>query len=224
MYQPGDVEAIRRRAAGLGLRLLDLHGSIGPARNWMAADEAARRSGVELVVNRMQMTASLGADVVIMHVPAGAAPETVRRSMDEVAPLARRLGVRLAVENGDFGVIRAILDAYGPDVAGLCYDSGHGNIRRDDLPSLDALRGRLISVHLHDNDGTGDQHNIPFSGTVDWPRLADLVARSSYRKCVSLEVSIGKSGFSDEGEFLAASFRAGTKLSLMIEQRRQQEQ
>ena len=44
------------------------------------------------------------------------------------------------------------------------------------LDWLDKLKGRLSSIHLHDNDGRSDQHRIPFTGTVDWPRLAGLIA------------------------------------------------
>jgi len=39
-------------------------------------------------------------------------------------------------------------------------------------------------------------------GTVDWGRLADLIARSSYAKWANLEVSQSRSGFEDETAFL----------------------
>ncbi|KKN76715.1 hypothetical protein LCGC14_0366860, partial [marine sediment metagenome] len=48
------------------------------------------------------------------------------------------------------------------------------------------------------NDGSGDQHNLPFSGTVDWPRLVRTIAESSYVKPLSLEVTMGNFVFEDE--------------------------
>ena len=51
------------------------------------------------------------------------------------------------------------------------------------------MKGRLQALHLNDNDGSGDQHQPPFYGTVDWDRLAKLVASSSYKgRPVSFEL------------------------------------
>jgi sugar phosphate isomerase/epimerase len=49
--------------------LLDLHGSIGPEKNWASQREYERLAGVELVQNRIEMTAQLGGKVIVMHVP-----------------------------------------------------------------------------------------------------------------------------------------------------------
>ena len=68
------------------------------------------------------------------------------------------------------------------------------------------LADRLISVHIHDNQGTGDDHNIPFSGTVDWDRLTGILASSGYTKWISEEVSMRKAGIAEEPIFLARAF------------------
>jgi sugar phosphate isomerase/epimerase len=128
--------------------------------------------------------------------------------------------VRIAVENVTFPPIRRLFSAYGPSFLGLCYDSGHGNFVAGGggLDELEGLKDRLISVHLHDNNGREDQHQIPFSGTVDWPRLASILAASAYTKCVSMESTMGQSGIADEREFLQKAFEAGTRLSRMVEE------
>jgi sugar phosphate isomerase/epimerase len=82
---------------------------------------------------------------------------------------------------------------------------------------LEHLKGRLISVHLHDNDGSSDQHKPVFSGTIDWDRLARIIAASAYKKCVSMEVTIHSSGFEDERAFLEHVYETGTTLSEMID-------
>jgi sugar phosphate isomerase/epimerase len=86
----------------------------------------------------------------------------------------------------------------------------------DGLDHLESLKDRLISVHLHDNDGASDQHKLLFSGTVDWERLARIMAESAYAKCVSMEVTMGRMGIEDEGVFLAEAFKTGTRFSRMI--------
>ncbi len=85
------------------------------------------------------------------------------------------------------------------------------------MDRLEACQERLISLHLHDNDGTGDQHELLFSGTIDWPRLAGIIAASTYEKWVSMEVSIHNTGIEDEGVFLEKAFEAGTTFANMIE-------
>jgi sugar phosphate isomerase/epimerase len=129
--------------------------------------------------------------------------------------------VRIAVENGNFDSIRHVLSKYGPDFVGICYDSGHGNLDVDGLGKLDAVKDRLIALHLHDNDGTGDQHNLVFSGAVDWPRLASIIAASAYRRCVSMESNIHKSGIKSGKTFLSRAFRAGTRFAGMIADQRE---
>jgi len=216
LYSKSEIEQIQKWLAEYGLRLLDLHGSAGNEKDWASSQEYQRLAGVELVRNRVEMTACLSADVVIMHVPADPESAAVRRSLDELEPICRERSVRIAIENGNFEAIRRLLSERDPQCVGLCYDSGHGNAASGGLDHLESLKDRLISVHLHDNDGTGDQHNPLFSGTVDWGRLARIMAESAYTKVVSMEVTMGLSGIQDEREFLDKAFETGTIFSRMI--------
>ena len=110
------------------------------------------------------------------------------------------------------------LDNYGPDYIGICYDSGHGNFLKDSgLAWLEPRKERLIALHLHDNDGASDQHNIPFTGRVDWDRLMRIIAESPYDKAVNLECAIHKTGLATETDFLVKSLEAAKKIEAMIE-------
>jgi sugar phosphate isomerase/epimerase len=231
LYSDHEIRQIERWLAEYNLRVLNLHASQGREKYWCSFLDYQRRAGVELVQNRLRMAAQLGADVVIIHVPSSAGEEVraellgpVRQSLDEVLPFAKSLGVRLAVENmetDDFGMLTTLLNEYDTDVLGLCYDSGHGNIDGRGLDNLEKVSNRLIALHLHDNDGLNDQHKIPFTGTVDWERLARIIAASPYDKCLNLEVIIANSGYKDEAEFLRQSHAAGEKLAGMVTSYRQ---
>ena len=222
-YSKWELDQIQKWLTEYGLKLLDLHGSMGREKNWASEREYERLAGVELVKNRIEMAARLQSDVIIMHVPAWPACDSLRRSLDELAEFARERGVRIAIENGDFAAIRNLLSEYDQSYLGLCYDSGHGNVGGDGLDQLASLKERLISVHLHDNDGSGDQHNLLFSGTINWERLAGIIAGSAYKKCVSLEVSMRNSGVEDEIEFLGLAFETGIRFSKMIEDAKKKE-
>jgi len=232
-YPDDEVRQIEGWLGKCGLKLLDLHASAGmregggspPVKDWASGTEESRCAGVELVRNRIEMAARLGGDVIIMHVPKSLtadalAASPVRRSLDELQPLAAKAGVRIAIENmanDAFGTLRALFALYAPDYLGLCYDSGHGNVGGKGLDHLDTVKDRLIAVHLHDNDGSGDRHDILFNGTVDWPRLAQILARSSYSKCVSSEANMRKSEIRDERLWLQKSFVACTTFARMVE-------
>jgi len=223
-YLDCEVVAIEAWFRELGLHLTDLHGSVGPEKHWGSAREHERLAGVELVRNRVEMAARLGSDVVIMHLPSlpedepngDAHWERMWRSLDAIGPVARACGVRIAIENGDFDAIEHVFARYGPDSVGLCYDAGHGNLIPDGLDRLGRVLDRLISIHLHDNDGDGDQHKLLFSGTVDWPRLAGLIARSPYAKPVSMESTMAKYEDLDETTFLSRAHEAGTTFAKMV--------
>lgn len=227
LYADAEIEQIERWLKECGLALLDLHASAGCEKNWGSHRDYERRAGVELVANRIRMTARLGGEIVILHVPGraegvdpGDYEDALRISLDALEPVAGSCGVRIAFENGghdDFERLRRLLAAYDSAYVGVCYDAGHGNLGGCGLEQLESVRDRLLSVHLHDNDGTADQHNLPFTGTVDWERLAAILARSSYAKCVSLESNMGgMSGVSEEA-FLAEAYRVGELLTRMID-------
>ncbi len=216
LYSRWEIDQIKKWLEDYGLQLLDLHGSAGREKNWASAQEYQRLAGVELVKNRIEMTAYLSSDVTIMHVPGDPGSAPIRKSLDELEPFARERNVRIAIENGSFEAVRKLLSEYDPDYAGLCYDCGHGNMIPDGLDHLEAIKDRLISVHLHDNDGKSDQHKLLFSGTVAWERLARIMAGSAYTKCVSMETTMGRTGIDDEGVFLAKAFETGTTFSGMI--------
>ncbi|MBI3985597.1 MAG: sugar phosphate isomerase/epimerase [Lentisphaerae bacterium] len=230
VYAKPEIAQIDRWLKQYGLKLLDLHASHGVEKKYMSVFEYERLAGVELVKNRLDMTARLGGGVIILHITYSPAQdrhedlsmEQLRRSLDTLEPYARKRRVRIAIENGTFPRIVELFADYGPGFLGLCYDSGHGNALGggSGLDHLDRWKERLISLHLHDNDGTADQHKPPFTGTVDWPRLARIIAFSSYDQCVSMESNMNVYPLKDEAAFLALCFENGMRFQRMIEQER----
>ena len=226
LYARCEVDQVARWLSEYGLRLLNVHGSNGREKCWYAPEAYRREAGIELVRNRLEMAARLGGDVVIMHAVLDPSEDVssfwdaLFRSLDALQPEARSLGVRIAVENlndpGHWDIVVRILDAYPPDYVGLCYDSGHGNKKDDGLSHLERLQDRLIAVHLHDNNGLADQHLIPFTGTLDWDRLAGVLARSAYSAPVNIETMMHQTGLTDEGDFLVRTYVAAVRLDGLI--------
>lgn len=217
LYTDEDIAQIGRWLKDFGLRLLDLHGSIGKTRNWASADEAVRQGGIELVKNRVDMTARLGGDAVVMHIPEVPGCPPLHRTLDELRAHVCGRGIRLALENGFYPAIRPFLDAYEPSYVGLCYDSGHSNFYGMTMDEFALIRDRLLVLHLNDNNGKGDQHKPLFMGTVKWEKLAPLIATSSYCKCLNQEILLRNSGMTDEAAFLRHAHETGARFAAMVE-------
>jgi len=226
VYSMEEIVQIGEWLRQYGLRLLDLHAPHGREQHWGSDSEDGRSASVARIRNRLEMTAHLAGQAIVLHLPPvptcvselPAYWTALRRSMDELLVVSRKTGIRIALENmvdDDFLALERCLAEYGSDRVGLCYDSGHGNIGQDGLGHLDRHRDRLISVHLHDNDGKHDQHNVPFTGAVDWPRLAKILAGSSYRDCVSMESNMRGEKI-EEAAFLQEAHQAGERLTELI--------
>lgn len=227
VYGPVEVRQIQKWLSDFGLKLLDLHGSAGREKCWWSGREYEQMAGVELVRNRIKMTAELGGASVVMHTPALPAEretsdelDAVQRSIDALLPIIQRTGVRLAIENGgsdDFRGLTVLCDRYPADVLGLCYDCGHGNLGdRRGLDHIERLKHRLVAIHFHDNDGTADQHRVPFTGSVDWPRLMRMLSESAYQGCISMESNIHRTPEEQRATFLKDAHAAGLRLNGML--------
>jgi sugar phosphate isomerase/epimerase len=231
IYERPEVRQAGAWLKAFGLRLLDLHATDGQEKRWSSAREYEREAGVLLVKNRIDMTADLGGDAIVMHAPGReglardpGALDRLRKSLDECCKHARRRRIRIAMENGhdSWESTRILLAEHGPEVLGICYDCGHGNLADPGNPGvtgldqLDKVKDRLIAMHLHDNDGQSDLHRVPFTGTVDWPRLGGIIAGSSYRKPISMESNIGHEPDKDQRGFLTRAHAAGVRITEMV--------
>ena len=83
---------------------------------------------------------------------------------------------------------------------------------QNSLDQLERLKDRLIALHIHDNDGSSDQHKIPFTGSVDWPRFMRIVDSSPCDVPLNQEVVIHQHQDLSEPDFLRAAFLAGERL------------
>ena len=64
------------------------------------------------------------------------------------------------------GCIDRINAQYDAEVLGFCFDTGHANlIGIDFYEFLTCLDKRLKVLHIHDNDGVRDMHQIPYTFT-----------------------------------------------------------
>ncbi len=133
-----------------------------------------------------------------------------------LAPLAIELGITLCIENLYEKVGSHIIEGpccnskkiveridnfnsnYNTDVLGFCFDTGHANLVGIDFEDFIVTLGdRLKVLHIHDNDGIGDLHQIPYTFTktrenkpsTDWDGFIRGLKTIGYNGVLSFETA-----------------------------------
>jgi sugar phosphate isomerase/epimerase len=109
--------------------------------------------------------------------------EAAFTSLEELTVFARQRGVEILLENIPNGFsssskLRSFLEITHLDL-NFCFDTGHANIMEDVGTAFAAMKTRIRSTHIHDNDGKEDKHLFPFvaeGGTIDWTQAVPLLA------------------------------------------------
>jgi len=205
--------AFRSLAEDLGLQMDQAHITISV--DVASMDEPRRRADQEIVLQDIGVLSKLGIHSGVLHPGGGAtlddwatveAHNTVRvEAISRLADAARDAGIRLALENGvhTFGPhrlpawvgstagVRELIEQIGSPALGICVDTGHAILEHWDVP--EALRHAgdlLIATHIADNDGSGDQHRIPYSygSKVDWTKVVAALKQIGYTGPFNLEI------------------------------------
>lgn len=85
--------------------------------------------------------------------------------------------------------LHEIIDAVGSDFLGICFDSSHANVTKLDMfQAIQECGDRLLATHMSDNDGSGDQHKMPFGGNIDWESVISALKNIDYNQLFNLEI------------------------------------
>lgn len=89
-------------------------------------------------------------------------------------------------------------DTFRGEVFGACFDTGHANLIKIDFEDfLTTLGDRLKVLHIHDNNGIADLHQIPFTFsssprnqiTTDWAGFIKGLKNINFDKALSFETA-----------------------------------
>lgn len=212
IYSGYEMMQIREWMDQYGLKAKSLHSTRGSRKkarvieghyrkDYTSEWEYNRKAGVEVLKNRVDMAACLGASDMVLHlyVPHLSMEQDpalkeryygqVEKSLDELQPYCLEKGVRISMEclfdvpleymeeQWDW-----ILQKYPKEFIGFCFDSGHANMLwHERVPEIVRKYGeRIYAVHLHDNFGSSDSHWHPGEGNIDWKEVMAALAESVY--------------------------------------------
>lgn len=109
----------------------------------------------------------------------------MKKSLKSISMAAVESSVTIALENMPKGIngtcttAAELLEVIEGTELRVCFDMGHANTAEQVdamLEHVDMFR----NVHLHNNDGSWDQHNQVDDGSADLPRILTSIDRGSY--------------------------------------------
>jgi len=157
------------------------------------------------------------------------------RFLDSITPLAKEMKITICIENIYTSIGGHIVEGpccnaakaaeridrfnykHGAEVLGFCFDTGHANLLGMDFEDfITTLGSRLKVLHIHDNDGIGDLHQIPFTFTktrenkasTDWDGFIRALRKIKFDKVLSFETAPVLTAFPDEMKATVLKFIA----------------
>ena len=195
-------KVIRAAAEDAGIEISQVHGP-WPTDDTTAENRAKTLENMRLAVYGCHC---LGAPYLIIHpqMPYGWGREedadfalslTVEL-MKNLMPDCEKYGVTLCLENmpmtahriSTMDRIAEAVEMVGHPNAAICFDTGHTNVYGHDLGDAVRTAGKYLrTLHVHDNDGKADRHQLPWLGSADWNSFTAALAETGFDGVMSLE-------------------------------------
>ena len=227
-YFTPHVEAAKK----CGIRIHQMH---MPYPNWIptAKDHVNDYLLHEMAPKSMQLSEFLGCKYIVVHGlkvkdyygTEEAEWEATENFLNTILPVAKDMGKVICIENLYTSTgghitegpccnakkaaerIDRINEQYGCEVLGFCLDTGHANIAGIDLERFMTILGKRIRVlHIHDNDGERDLHQMPFTFTrtrenkpsTDWDGFIRALNKSGFNGVLNFETAPILTSFPEE--------------------------
>lgn len=211
-------------ARGQGLILENVHLPYWEA-NELWTDSLKSDELVEVYAKGINGCAEHGIPTAVMHITRGSEPPPMNpKGMERIkmlVELAEKGNVNIALENlRKPEYLEYLLSGIDSDRLGFCYDSGHENCYTKGEDFLPKYGSRLMTMHLHDNDGTEDQHLIPGEGDIDWQAMVQKLDAAQNTGALTFEVTNEFSGLREgetPEEFLRRAYSTAVWIRDMIE-------
>ena len=215
---------LQEEMAAEGLKFMDAHAGYGKFVDINCPVPEARREMIARHKLTLYMVAAMGVETIAFHTGnENAYPEYsvdtqmdfIKRSLDELLPLAEELGIVICIENiwhrtNTPERLLEVKKCFPTDALGFCYDAGHANLMDkgrnhpesnafqawgDVTPAwddriLEKMLPHVVNCHLHDNNGINDQHRNLGSGNIDWNHIAGLLEKAPRLQVIQSEVCL----------------------------------
>lgn len=203
-----EAEKIKDKFSNVGIEVSQTHGPWRfPPKDATIED---RNERFEKFSKAIKITSLLGCKYMVVHalLPFGfqSDPEpekTWQINLDffkKLLPIAIENNVVICLENLPFHhfsiakpkeVLKFAKEMNSENFK-CCLDTGHNAVLGGQAGEAVRLLGKdyLKVMHVHDNDGKGDLHNLPYTGVIDWEDFRKSLIEIGFDKTLSLETSV----------------------------------
>lgn len=123
------------------------------------------------IIKDLKIAKKYGFTCVVVHLE-GAFSQIGLERLKRILKVCEDLEVPIAIENINYqDLFIEVFNKIENKYLKFCYDSGHNNCF-DSKDYLKRYGEKLICLHLHDNDGSDDQHTLNEFGSIDWDNIA----------------------------------------------------
>lgn len=192
-----EAKKLKAFSDALGVRLVLSH---APNTNPLAEDNM-----IDFTKRAIEVLNVLGIDRMVYHAgwEAGIDKENFFRRNEEylreLLPLAEANNIKLLVENGNGANqrnmyyfftgsdMREFIEKVNHPLLHACWDIGHANIEGHQYEDIMVLGEHLLAIHVHDNKGKADYHELLFTGTVNMDEVMCALIDSHYKGYFTFE-------------------------------------
>ncbi len=176
-------------AGEAGLIIENIHAPVHE-QNCLSMDNLRGESVFESYIQCVRDCKEREIPTVVIHLPGDDFPINERGMgrIEKIAYEAEKCGVRVAFENlGNIRNLEIVMETVKSEFVGFCYDSCHHANHAPDIDLLGKYGDRLFALHLQDNGGRNNQHQLPFDGNIDWECIMKRIDLTGYSGATALE-------------------------------------
>jgi len=177
-----------------GTKLGSVHTAFGRPYDFSVVDEEARKHALEVVLQAIPLALDYGAKLLVVHGSAEPIEETERSArfanakagLRAIVEAAGEAGLKVALEllprtclGNTPEELFALVEGLDEAVCGICFDSNHSPTVARVIEDFEALKERIIHLHISDFDGT-ERHWMPYLGRIDWHYFINRLVELGY--------------------------------------------
>lgn len=215
-----NIKDIKNLLKSLNLKISAITAFDGhPQWHLTAANEKHRKDTVDHVKSCVDIADLLDSKVVqvitgmplFQDISYSKSWEYAKENLFECANYAEKYDIFIALEGEENNVVRTshdvrmmIDEVNHPNLKAL-FEVGHANMMATDDPicAIENLKGKIVHCHVHDNQGTTDEHGVPGDGTIYWEGILRELSSIGYNGYLALELLVSNP---DEGSIRGKRF------------------
>lgn len=176
-------------ARAAGLHIENIHAPVHE-QNCLSLDNSEGESVFQCYLQCVKDCFDYDIPTMVIHLPNDKYPinHLGKERLAVIIGEAEKYNIRIAFENlNNIQNLALTLSTFQSENVGFCYDSCHHANYSHDNDLLEQYGDRLLALHLQDNGGKHNQHQLPFDGKVDWATVMKKIFLTGYKGATALE-------------------------------------